>query len=469
VFDVDDPSASNLEIEWKHAGTALPGCERANMQITCSVLILNDYVTNFPVSVTVYDAHGGEASEELMVQIWNDGGFSTSTASGLSMTYNMLYWGTAPFSLTATDGEAMMGEELPGYTGMYDSVAVVDYEPSTTYSAVDVLSQSMSISFDKSLGATSLWYVNNNLWTMISDNPLDTDDATISEFAYTFPANSPVLSAGQMVLMGGSLAQAEVPTASITGFNAAPGKSGAILLNWNVDGTMLTGDSIDVSICEAVDCTDAFEIGLGAGNTSYTYSGTNIVHGTNYTVSVVVCNEVGCSSPVGAGSVIADSEVDGGAAATDLTIAAAGNIWTVSWTATGDQGDVASWKVCYNRGTFTAGQIDETICVDAVGTTVDIDISTWSAGTYTYHFTAVPVDALGNSVAAGSMLEMEYQRDANTDNDADGITVIGDDVESDVLIWTWGVIGGIVVVAFIAGAFILFRGGDGDEGKDWDY
>mgnify|MGYP006239827001 FL=1 len=469
VFDVDDPSASNLEIEWKHAGTALPGCDRANMQITCSVLILQDYVTNFPVSVTVYDAHGGEASEELMIQIWNDGGYSTATDSGLSMTYNMLYWGTAPFSINATDGEAMMGEELPGYTGMYDSVAVIDYTPSTTYSAVDVLSQSMSISFDKSLGATSLWYVNNNIWTMISDNPLDTNDATISEFAYTFPANSPVLSAGQMVLMGGSLAQAEVPTASITGFNAAPGKSGAILLNWNVDGTMLTGDSIDISICEAVDCTNAHEAGLGAGNTSYTYSGTNTVHGTNYSVSVAVCNEVGCSSPVGAGLVIADSEVDGGAAATDLTIAAEGNTWTVSWTATGDQTDVASWKVCYNRGTFTAGQIDETTCVDATGTSVDIDISTWSAGTYTYHFTAVPVDALGNSVAAGSMNSIDYQRDANNDNDADGTTVIGDDVESDVPTWTWGLIGGIVVVAFIAGAFILSRGGDGDEGKDWDY
>lgn len=469
VFDVDDPSASNLEVEWKHAGTALPGCERANMQITCSVLILEEYVTNFPVSVTVYDAHGGETSQELMLEIWNDGGSSSSTDSGVTLIYNMLYWGTAPFSVNAVDGEAMMGEELPGYTGMYDSVAVLDYTPSTTYSAVDVLSQSMSISFDKSLGATSLWYVNNNIWTLISDNPADTDDATISEFSYTFPENTPVLTAGQMVLMGGSLAQAEVPTASITGFNAAPGKSGAILLNWNVDGTMLTGDSIDVSICEAVDCTNAHEAGLGAGNTSYTYSGTNTVHGTNYSVSVAVCNEVGCSSPVGAGFVIADSEVDGGAAATDLTIAAEGNIWTVSWTASGDQTDVASWKVCYNRGTFTAGQIDETTCVDATGTSVDIDISTWSAGTYTYHFTAVPVDALGNSVAAGSMNSIDYQRDANNDNDADGTTVIGDDVESDVPSWTWGVIGGIVVVAFIAGAFILSRGGDGDEGKDWDY
>ena len=35
--------------------------------------------------------------------------------------------------------------------------------------------------------------------------------------------------------------------------------------------------------------------------------------------------------------------------------------------------------------------------------------------------------------------------------------------------WTWGVIIGLVVVAFVVGAFILSRGGDGDDGKDWDY
>jgi hypothetical protein len=468
VFDVDDPSATNLEIEWRNNGTALPGCERATMQLTCSFPIVNEYVTNFPVSVTVYDAHGGDTSQELMLEIWNDGSYSTSTDSGLLMSYSLLYWGTAQFSIDATDGEAMTGESLPDYTGLYDSVAVIDYTPSTTYTATDVLSQSMSIEFDKSLGATSLWYVNNNVWTMISDAASDVD-ATTSVFSYTFPANSPVLSSGTMVLMGGSLAQAEVPSSSITGFNAAAGKAGAILLNWNVEGTMLTGDSIDISICETVNCTTLFEVGLGAGNTSFSYSGANTVHGTDYTVTVSVCNEVGCSSPIGSGTVIADSEVDGGAAATGLTIAAEGNIWTVSWTASGDQGDVASWKVCYNRGTFTSAQIEETTCVDAMGTTADIDISTWSAGTYTYHFAAVPVDALGNSVAAGSMNSIDYQRDSDNTNDGDGTTVIGDDVESDVLIWTWGLIGGIVVVAFIAGAFILSRGGDGDEGKDWDY
>ncbi|MDA8593911.1 hypothetical protein N9L85_00885 [Euryarchaeota archaeon] len=467
VFDVDDPSSSNMEIEWMFNGVALPGCDRATMRTTCSVLIEPQFVTNFPVSVNVYDANGGEVSAELMLQVWNDGSYSTSTASGLVLAYDMFFWGTTPFSVNATDGEAQTNTELPGFTGRYDSVGVIDYAPSTTYSANDVLEQSMSVQYAKSLGATSLWYVNGASWTLLSDVSTDVD-ATTGQFAYSFPANSPILSNGQLVLMGGSLAQAEVPSASITGFNAAAAKGGAIQINWDVDGTMLAGDSIDVTVCETIDCVTAFEISLGAGNTSYPYSGQSTTHGVEYTVTVAVCNEVGCSSPVGTGTVVADSAVDGDASATDLTIAAAENTWTVSWTPAGAQDDVASWKVCYQRGTFDAANMPET-CLDATGTTLDVDISTWSAGTYTYHFTAVPVDALGNSMAAASMNSIDYQRDGDTSNTDDGTTVIGEDVEGGVPTWTWGVIGGVVVVAFIVGAFILSRGGEGDEGKDWDY
>ncbi len=467
VFDVDDPSSSNMEIEWMFNGVALPGCDRATMRTTCSVLIEPQFVTNFPVSVNVYDANGGEVSAELMLQVWNDGSYSTSTASGLVLAYDMFFWGTTPFSVNATDGEAQTNTELPGFTGRYDSVGVIDYAPSTTYSANDVLEQSMSVQYAKSLGATSLWYVNGASWTLLSDVSTDVD-ATTGQFAYIFPANSPILSNGQLVLMGGSLAQATVPSASITGFNAAAAKGGAIQINWDVDGTMLAGDSIDVTVCETVDCVTAFEISLGAGNTSYPYSGQNTAHGVEYTVTVAVCNEVGCSSPVGTGTVVADSAVDGDASATNLTIAAAENTWTVSWTPAGAQDDVASWKVCYQRGTFDAANMPET-CLDATGTTLDVDISTWSAGTYTYHFTAVPVDALGNSMAAASMNSIDYQRDGDTSNTGDGTTVIGEDVEGGVPTWTWGVIGGVVVVAFIVGAFILSRGGEGDEGKDWDY
>ncbi len=470
VFDVDDPSATNLEIEWRHNGTALPGCDRGNMKIECNVLIINDYVGNFPVSVTVYDAHGGETSEELMLEIYNDGGYSASTASGMSVTYSMLFFGTSEYTFTATDGTAVTDQSLaPLYTGLYNSVGVIDFVPITTLDSTTVLSQSMDVQFDKSLGATSLWYVHNSMWVMLSDNVLDvSDDATKSMFSHTFAADADSLPPGTLVLVGGVLAEAEAPTASIGAFNAAAGIGGAINLNWNVTGTMLAGDQINVTICETVNCTTPWTDTRTDQDSSYTYSGQSTTHGTEYTVTVAVCNEVGCSTPIGTGTVVADSAVDGGAAATDLMINASGNTWTVSWTASGDQADVDSWKVCFQRGTFAAADIDSTTCVPATGTSVDIDIGSWSPGTYTYHFTAVPVDALGNSVAAGSMNSIDYQRDAADGPDDNG-EIIGEEVESGVPTWTWGLIGGIVVVAFIAGAFILSRGGDGDEGKDWDY
>jgi len=469
VFDVDDPSATNLEIEWSHAGTALPGCERANMQLTCSIFIEIDYIKNFPVSVTVYDAHGGETSKEMdpMIQIWNDGNYAAVTDSGLTLSYSLLYWNDAPFTITATDGAAFTGQTLPGYSGTYDSVGVIDYIPSTTYSAEDVLSQSITVEFDKSNGATSLWYVNNANWALLPGAPTDVD-ATTGRFDYSIPANSPVLTSGSFVLMGGSLALAVEPTASISGFEAVAGKAGAIILNWDVVGTMLEGDSIDITICETVNCTTAFEIGFASGKTSYTYSGQNTIHGTNYTVSVAVCNEVGCSSPIGTKTVIVDSAVDGAAAATGLTIAN-GTTWTVSWTASGDQGDVASWNVCYLRQSFTAAEMGETECIGTDSTSISIDISNWSAGTYTYHFTAVPVDALGNTFSAGSMNSIDYQRDADTSNPDDGIIIIVDETSAGIGAFAWGLIGGVIVIAFIAGAFILSRGGSGDEGKDWDY
>jgi hypothetical protein len=469
VFDVDDPSGTGIEVEWRNSGSALPGCDRS-AALTCSVIILDSYVTAFPVSVTVYDAHGGETSQELMLSIWNNGGASATTDSGLTLEYSLQYFAVSAFTLTATDGDVSQyaGTELEGYSGTYNAVGVIEYVPGTTYTASDVLSHSMNVHFAKSMEATSLWYVTNGgQWELISD--LSTDvDATTGAFAYTFPSDIGVLPQGTLVLMGGSLAQADVPDATVTGFSAAAAKSGAIQLNWEVVGTMLADDSIDITICEgAAGCDDAFTVGLAVGETSYTYAGSNTVHGTSYNVHVAVCNEEGCSSPVGSADVVADKAVDGDVAATELTVSALGDEWTVAWTATGDQSDVAEWNVCWQKNTFDAANMPSRC--ETTTTTSATFAMPLTFGTFTYHFTAVPVDALGNSAAAGSMNSIDYQRDADNTNTDDGIVVVGDEVASGVPTWTWGVIGGVVVVAFIVGAFILSRGGDGDEGKDWDY
>ena len=57
--------------------------------------------------------------------------------------------------------------------------------------------------------------------------------------------------------------------------------------------------------------------------------------------------------------------------------------------------------------------------------------------------------------------------EVNPDSEEQNIGSTDDSADSgEVPTWTWGVIIGLVVVAFVVGAFILSRGGDGDDGKD---
>lgn len=472
VFDVDEPSGLGLEYSWTYAGEALPGCEKSTTAQTCTVPVLEAYVLDFPISFTVYDSNGGSTSEEMMLFIWNNGGASATTDSGLTVTYALKYNAPDAFSLTATDADLsnFANKELPGYSGTYSAVGAVDYAPGTTYSASDVLEQSMDITVAKDLEATSLWYVTDaGIWTLIVASPTDVD-ATTEMFAYDIPADSPVLSPGALVLMGGSLAQADVPDASITAFSAAAAKGGAIVMNWNVSGTMLASDSIDVTICEGeAGCADPFTTGLGVGTSAFSYSGTNTDHGAYYNVLVEICNDIGCSTPKGLGNVTADKSVDGGVSAMNFAVTSdeTAETWTIDWDATGESYDVESWNVCYQRGTFDAPNMPTT-CASTTTTDVVLDWPT-AAGTYTYYFTAVPVDALGNSASSGALNSVDYQRDADTSNIDDGTNVTGDVTSGEVPTWTWGVIGGVVFAAFIVGAFILSRGGEDDENKDWDY
>jgi hypothetical protein len=231
---------------------------------------------------------------------------------------------------------------------------------------------------------------------------------------------------------------------------------------------MLASDSIDITICEGeAGCADAFTTGLGVGTSTFSYSGSNTAHGAFYNVLVEICNDVGCSTPKGVGNVTADKAVDGGVSAMNFAVSESGEKWIVNWDATGETYDVASWNVCYQRGTFNAANMPTT-CATTLTTDVEIDKPT-AAGTYTYHFTAVPVDALGNTASAAALNSIDYQRDADTSNIDDGTNTTGDVVEGEIPALAWGAIAAVVVAAFIVGAFILSRGGDDEENKDWDY
>ena len=482
AFDVDDPSGDGLSFYYSYQNGEMLGCGERNQTeggTTCSTPISGEYIGNLAINIVVNDSHGGQVAQTMMLDIWNDAVAQATTDAGITISYPLQYFALSDFTITTFADKDIASYDavaLEGFSGTYAAVAAMDYAPSTTFPANDILSQSLSVTVDKALEATSLWYIDGSgKWILFADASEDVD-ATTEAFVYSIPANSPVVPSGTLVLMGGELAQASIPDASVSGFNAEALKGGAIGVTWGITGTLLSSDNIVVTICDGQeDCAEPFTQTVADEDRSYSYSGTNTVHGTVYHVSVAVCNEEGCST-AGKGTVTADKQVDGGVAATTLTVQEDGENWIISWDVTGDTSDVAMWHVCYNRGeSFTAAEMPAS-CPDSVmgadANTMTIAQPT-AAGTFEYYFTAVPMDALGNMDAADSMNSITYNRAADNSNDGDGTSTIGDDgddASSSVPTWTWGLIGGVVIVAFIAGAFILSRGdGEGGEGKDWDY
>ena len=332
----------------------------------------------------------------------------------------------------------------------------------------------MLVIFDKSLGATSLWYVTDaGLWTSMSTTVEDVDGTT-SMFNFDFPADSATLPAGSLVLIGAALEEAVAPVASISAFDASAGKGGALVMNWNVSTILLSSDTEVVTItCDTSDAAcKPLTTNAVPGAKTYTYSGANTVHGMSYNVSVAICNAAGCSTPIGTGTIIADKAVDGGVSAMNMAVQAVGEEWTVSWAATGETFDVDYWNVCYQKqDSFDAANMPSQ-CVSTAGatdTTINIAMPT-AEGTWDYYFTAVPVDGLGNSASDASMNSIEYHRDKTIENPDDGNPLGVDGSTDGVPGFVWGIIGGLILVAVIVSAVILRRGdGDGEENKDWDY
>ena len=248
-------------------------------------------------------------------------------------------------------------------------------------------------------------------------------------------------------------------------------------MSWDFENLPLrTGDNVRLIITDGT--TDVVNQTVPSEDRTYTLSGPSTTHGTTYSATIAVCNLEGCSTP-GIGEAIADKRVEGDVSATNLRVEQDGDNWVVKWDVTGDSSDVAMWHVCYQRtDDFDAANMP-TNCPDMVmgasGNTVTIAQPT-TAGSFTYYFTAVPMDALENMNSAASMNSIDYYRQVANDN-ADGNGTIGDDADStggSVPAGAWAAIAGVIIVAFVVGAFILTRGdGEGGEGaedgKDWDY
>lgn len=486
AFDADDNSGATLNYVWTHPdmavvdGLPMPSqCNGIGPQFSVCVLnaISSDWAGVNTYSVTVSDAYGSSATDFENVFIWNQIVAQDSTDNGIEMLYDLTYDGYNAFEVTVDDSaEGPYTQDLTsfGYAGEYTSVAVVDYTPSTTYLPEDVDSQSITINYDPALlEPTSVFWISNGNWAQLAST---INAGTIS---IDMGVGNQVLPQGEIVLMGGVLQIIEEPEGNPTGLNVIATKGGDITATWSYDGnTVPDFDWLQMEICDSNDvCSTTQENTTLVG---HSMSGqTDTTHGETYTYTLSVCNVGGCHPTVATESATADKEVDGDATATAMTVSnkADSNAWTVSWTASGDTSDVTGWMVCYTDYSWTSSGDMPSTCADAEdSTSVDIN-HPGGIGSKTYYFTAVPYDDKDNMDNAlpetDILLVNEDNQEDPCEVDPDGadctVGSTDDDAEGSIPAGAWGAIIGLVVVAFVVGAFILSRGGDDDDGKDWDY
>ena len=242
-------------------------------------------------------------------------------------------------------------------SGKYTPIAVIDYDPETNYGATDVLAQSIDVTFDSALGATSLWYSTktvvatlqlHNYFPMSATN--SPDDSTKSVLSAAMSGG--VLPAGKFLLIAESLVEEQPPSAAIGSFSAKAAGAGALDIQWQLSGTPVDGDEIFVTITD--EDGNSVEIEKGRLDVSYLHPGSSTTHGMSYDIVVEVCNGDGlCSTPVGEGTVVADKEVTGATAiGVTVTTDYENKKYTLNWIVEGDLADVKEWIVCHARTAF---------------------------------------------------------------------------------------------------------------------
>ncbi len=493
AYDADDESGNNLSYIWTHPGLGegQDGTEMASecngqglIYSTCLLMAIDSrWAGANTYSVRVSDAYGSTAQDFINIDVWNRQVGVDSSDSGIQMIYDLTYRGTTIFDVTISDSEQdeyVKDLSAYGFAGDYTSVAILDYVPNAVYLAQDVHAQSMSFNYDaNNLTPTSVFWISSNGEWVKLDSSI-TVSGSESSIAIDLDDNGQVLAQGEIALMGGEIQLISIPESNPVMTDVTATKGGNIQASWSYSSNTVPGtDWLSMEICPSIgDCTTTIE------NTSLISSSlsgqTDTTHGVTYTYTLTVCNLGGCNPIIATGSAVADKEVDGDAVAESMSVENKDDThWTVKWTAGGDVSDVAGWKVCYadySWGNSGDMPTSDEMCADAGDSTVvDIKHPGGAAGTKTYFFAAVPYDDKTNMVNALPGTDTVLTIDSNLVDDcevnpnADGC-VVGDKTEGgEVPMTVYGVIIGLVVLAFVAGAFILSRGGDGEDGKDWDY
>jgi hypothetical protein len=462
-----DPMLFVWSVNTAVADPQFAGCDGYG-RIDCSGIVVDNFWQGTPtVSVTVTDHWGATSTDSVTLKVWNSAQGSLDGA--VTVAYDIVYYGSLPQFANFSHADPVEAD-LTGQGSSYTSAAAFSVDVSAVLPPSDVYSEDMDVSFAGAFDSQySLWYQGTTGWVSMPSTQSQVNQDTMM-LSWSNDGQGSRTSTTYAVFAGANVG--DPPQTGITGLSHTLAPGGVISISWSVSDVASIGiDDFGVIIIDGVRNTFAL------GTTTWEIYGT---HDTTYNYTVQVENGqtdpsgarlVG--SPVASDSATADGQVDPAVGASDLTAAEeAGNTVAFTWNVA-DDSDVDHWVVCWSIGDHDADEVQGLMdgggnSCSPSGDKTASHVSWRPAAAGTYHYSVTAVDSVGNMETAAS---------------STALTVVGDEV----IDWTlppdigteadeppipqsaWIAIGILVLVAVIAGAFILTRGGGEGGDEEWDY
>jgi hypothetical protein len=444
---------------------------------TCDVYVNMMWLGNPVVTVTIGDWWGVETTASASFTMWNN--FSnTDTGDCWDVQYDIYFNQMLQFFTNFSDADDVTGVNLEGSTGSWDSICTFNVDVTHQMYPADVDSESLSVTLDADPAVGhSLWYEGATQWVELTGTTQTQVDADTIQLSWTNDGSLPSRSSATYGVFA-SATLGQPPQAGIDSLTATLSSAGVIDLNWQVNNSQLVNSETDFGVIYINDdgaALDGDRYTFALDQTSWTISGE---HGSTYEFLVRVENgeldNDGNSlygTPVDSGNAVADGQVDPTAGATGLDAEKSGaDSITFVWSAA-DASDVDHWMICWSPTAHTSLEVTSLMGANSCHHTADSSTSATmdrhsGAGTYLYSVTAV--DNHGNMETQDSTDGLTFTEDA--DPGVDTTDTIGDTgSEGEIPTQAWIAIGALVLVAVVAGAFILTRGGVEGDDEEFDY
>jgi hypothetical protein len=426
--------------------------------------------------VTVVDYWGADASAQLTFNVWNNYS-NVNSGDCWSAEYDILYAGNQQYTAQFSDADGVTNQELPGSTARYDSVCAFEMEVSGILAPTDVNSEDLTVTLDADpTVGHSLWYEGGTGWVELAGTTQTQVDADTINLSWSNDGTLPSRSSSRYAVFA-SATIGQPPLIGVDSLTATLSTAGVIDLSWNITNQQLTGagDFGVLYVNDAGAALDGTRSTFELTTTTHTISGT---HGTTYEFLVRVENgQVGADdsalygTPVDSGSATADGQVDPTAGAADLEAVSSGESSIhFTWSAT-DTSDVNNWLICWSPAQHTSLEVSSLITAGNCHTTADssMDITMdRHSGSGVFYYSVAAVDSVGNMETAASTAGLRFTDDSGPGVNVDD-TIGVEGGEGEIPTQAWIAIGILVLVAVIAGAFILTRGGGEGDSDEFDY